>query len=128
MKLRIRGNSIRVRLTRTEVVRFGETGAVTETVEFGSPSPVFRYELNRSNTDDLIKARFEQNCLSILVPIGIAENWIRSEEIGLEVMHPIGDNKFLRILVEKDFACLTPRENEDETDAFANPLAQVTYG
>ncbi|MGH9819808.1 MAG: DUF7009 family protein [Pyrinomonadaceae bacterium] len=126
MKLRIRGNSIRLRLTRSEIERFVKTGVVGETVEFGSPWPVFNYELNRSSTDDLIKARFEHNCLSISIPVGEAENWIRTEEIGLEVMHPIGDNKFLRILVEKDFACLNPRANEDESDTFAHPLNEGT--
>jgi hypothetical protein len=29
----------------------------------------------------------------------------------------------LRILVEKDFACLAPREGEDESDMFPNPLS-----
>jgi len=128
MKLRIRGNSVRLRLTKSEVERFGETGSVGEMVEFGSAFPVFRYELNRSSKDSSIKAGFEDNCLYISVPVGDVENWIRSEEIGLEVMCPIGDNKFLRILVEKDFACLTPRDSEDESDAFANPLAQVSCG
>jgi hypothetical protein len=27
----------------------------------------------------------------------------------------------LQILVEKDFACLTPRKGEDDGDAFPNP-------
>ncbi len=128
MKLRIRGNSVRLRLTKSEVERLGETGSVGEMVEFGSAFPVFRYELNKSSNDTSIKAGFEDNCLYISVPVGDVENWIRSEEIGLEVMYPIGDNKFLRILVEKDFACLKPRDSEDESDAFANPLAQASCG
>lgn len=128
MKLRIRGNSVRLRLTKSEVERLGETGSVGEIVEFGSAFPVFRYELNKSSKDASIKAGFEDNCLYISVPFGDIENWIRSEDIGLEVMYPIGDNKFLRILVEKDFACLTPRDGEDESDTFANPLAQASCG
>ena len=126
MKLRIRGNSIRLRLTRTEVAAFGETGTVVETVEFEPSLAVFRYELNRSSKDTLISARFEDNCLSIFVPVQEAENWIGSEDVGIEALHPIGDSRFLRILVEKDFACLTPRENEDETDTFTHPFAKVT--
>lgn len=128
MKLRIRGNSIRLRLTRTEVARFGETGKVGESVEFGPLSPILRYEINSSGNDDSISARFEDNCLSIAVPAGVAENWIVSEDVGIEVLQPIGDNKFLRILIEKDFACLTPRADEDETDTFTHPLAKVTCG
>jgi hypothetical protein len=128
MKLRIKGNSVRLRLTKSEVERFDETGSVGEMVEFGSAFPTFRYELNRSSKDASITAGFEHNRLYISVPFGDVEKWIRSEEIGLEVIYPTGDNKFLRILVEKDFACLKPRDNEDESDAFTNPLAQVPYG
>jgi hypothetical protein len=29
----------------------------------------------------------------------------------------------LKILVEKDFACLAPREGEDESDMFPHPKA-----
>jgi len=36
MKLRIRGNSLRLRLLRGEVQQFGETGRVTETIQFGA--------------------------------------------------------------------------------------------
>ena len=128
MKLRVRGNSIRLRLTKTEVERFGETGSVVEMVEFGAALPAFRYELLTSTSVSSMQARFEHNRLSISVPLGDVENWITSEQIGVEVMQPIGDKKFLRILVEKDFACLTPRASEDETDAFTNPLAQITCG
>jgi hypothetical protein len=33
----------------------------------------------------------------------------------------LDDGAKLTILVEKDFACLTPREGEDESDMFPNP-------
>jgi hypothetical protein len=33
----------------------------------------------------------------------------------------VGDGKTLRILVEKDFACLTKPPHEDDADAFPNP-------
>ncbi|MGH8167708.1 MAG: DUF7009 family protein [Woeseiaceae bacterium] len=32
------------------------------------------------------------------------------------------DGDELSILVEKDFACLAPREGEDDSDKFPNPL------
>ena len=125
MKLRIRGNSIRLRLTKSEVGRFGQTGVVADTVEFGAASRGFCYKLHTSSADNSTRASFEGNCLSISVPVGDAENWIRSEDVGIEVMQPIGDDKFLRILMEKDFACLTPRKNEDDSDAFTNPLSKT---
>ncbi len=122
MKLRIRGNSIRLRLTRSEVAQFAETGRVEETVGFGVAKPGLGYQLYAAADDETIRAQFEDNCLSISIPVSIAESWINSGQIGIEAVQPLGDNISLRILVEKDFACVTERSGEDETDAFTNPL------
>ncbi|MEO8650432.1 MAG: hypothetical protein ABI539_14815 [Acidobacteriota bacterium] len=123
MKLRIRGNSVRLRLARSEVERFKKEGLIGEIVEFEPTSPVFRYELRTTDESASIAASFDDNCLTISVPISKAKIWMGSQEVGIEAAHPIGDGKFLNILIEKDFACLTPRESEDESDAFTNPLA-----
>ena len=123
MKLRIRGNSIRLRLTKTEIVQFANTGRVEEVVEFGFSQTALRYQLYTTTNADVIRAKFEDNCLSILVPKPDAENWINSEKAGIETRQPLDENRYLRILLEKDFACLTDRADEDETDAFPNPLA-----
>jgi len=123
MKLRIRGNSIRLRLTKTEIVQFGDTGRVEEMVEFGFPQTALSYQLYTTSDAEVIRAKFKNNCLYISVPKRDAENWINSEKVGIEAGQPLGDNRYLRILLEKDFACLTDRSDEDETDAFPNPLA-----
>lgn len=122
MKLRIRGNSIRLRLTKSEVEHLGETGNVGDAVAFGATTTGFCYELRTSADHDTIQAEFEENCLIISIPSDEAKSWIGSEQIGIETMQPISDDKFLRILVEKDFACLTERVGEDDTDAFPNPF------
>jgi hypothetical protein len=122
MKLRIRRNSIRLRLTKSEVEHLGDTGNVEDAVVFGAATPGFRYELRTASDYDTTRAKFDENCLSISIPSEEARSWIDSEQIGIEAMQPIGDNKFLRILVEKDFACLTERVGEDDTDAFPNPF------
>ncbi len=123
MKLRIRGNSIRLRLTRSEVEQLGRTGTVSEDVEFGATSPGFCYQLSATDDNIATHAKFEDHCLSISVPASQAERWIGSDEVGIEEMQSIDKNKFLRILVEKDFACLTERDGEEESDAFPNPAA-----
>ena len=123
MKLRIRGNSIRLRLTQSDFAQFADTGSVEERVEFGFTKPALAYRLERTEGDDTVRANFEDQCLSISIPTAYAENWIKSEQAGIEATQAIGDNKVLRILVEKDFACLAERVNEDDSDAFTNPLA-----
>ncbi|MGD9630613.1 MAG: hypothetical protein AB7V18_15350 [Pyrinomonadaceae bacterium] len=119
MKLRIRGNSIRLRLTRSEVEEFGSSGVITDTVEFGK-GPAFRYQLTTVPNGGY-GAKFEGNCLTVMIPSVDADQWVGSEQIGLEYLQPIGADENLRILVEKDFACPTQRSNEDDSDAFPNP-------
>ena len=104
MKLRIRGNSIRLRLTKTEIVQFADTGRVEEIVEFGFSQTALSYHLYTTTDAEVIRAKFEDNCLYVSVPKRDAENWINSEKVGIEAGQPLGDNRYLRILLEKDFA------------------------
>ena len=122
MKLRIRGNSIRLRLTRGEVDQLAVSGRIENMLQFGLTSPELRYELSATAEDNETRAKFEDYCLSISIPSSVAKTWIRSDKVGIEEMQPIGDQKFLRILVEKDFACLSERDGEDDTDTFPNPF------
>lgn len=125
MKLRIRGNSIRLRLTKSEVEQLGETGSIEDSVVFGAAAPAFSYELQTTAEHDRMNAQFNANRLSISIPADDAKNWIRSDLVGIEEMQPVDEHKVLRILVEKDFACLSEREGEDDTDAFPNPFSQA---
>lgn len=123
MKLRIRGNSIRLRLTQSEVEQFGETGNVEEVVEFGPEKAVLSYRLETIRDGNSIRAMFEDNSVRILIPEKEAKIWTTSEKIAIEELQPLDGDRSLRILIEKDFTCLTERAGEDETDAFPNPLA-----
>lgn len=121
MKLRIRGNSVRLRLTQSEVARFGHTGAIKETVEFGAEaSRQFSYTLE-TTCENYVNASFENNGLRVFVPNAQAADWINSGEVGIEAAQNVGDGKFLRILIEKDFACFEARPFEDESDSFPHP-------
>lgn len=121
MKLRIRGNSIRLRLTKGEVKDLGESGKVEDEVAFGAGTR-FRYELKIAADHEAARAKFEENCLSVSIPSGEAKTWIGSEQVGIVAKQAVAENELLSILVEKDFACLTDREGEDDTDAFSNPM------
>lgn len=123
MKLRVRRNSLRLRLSRSEVAQFASSGSVEETVEFGSAEPSLTYRLCMTPDSETILAIFANNRIDVLVPKVDAENWINSEMVGIDAAQQLSDSKTLLILVEKDFACLVQRENEDEKDAFPNPRA-----
>jgi hypothetical protein len=51
------------------------------------------------------------------------KQWAESEKVSISSEQNLDDGEQLRILVEKDFACLAPRDGEDESDMFPNPDA-----
>lgn len=121
MKLRIRENSLRLRLSKTDVEKFGENGRVSNEIYFGvSMAEKLSYSLEKSS-DKKIRANFLNGNITVFVPQEFAKNWIETDEIGFEAEQVIDDNLRLRILVEKDFVCLSPRENEDESDNYSHP-------
>ena len=50
--------------------------------------------------------------------------WATTEQVSVECEQVLDDGDKLGILVEKDFACLAPREGEDESDMYAHPNAE----
>jgi hypothetical protein len=119
MKLRIRGNSIRLRLSRTEVEAFDRDGAVQDAVRFG-PGARLSYALERS-PGEAVSARLDGTHVVVSLPASVAATWCRTDQVSVEAEQPIGDGEALRLLVEKDFTCLKTRSGEDESDAFPNP-------
>src|SRR5215213_5554984 len=122
MKLRIKSNSIRLRLLRSEVERFATVGQISEEIEFGTDrSSYLRYSLVTSPDAESISARFLGNEISIVVPVAIANKWTSSDDVGFEMDQPIGGDSLLKILVEKDFECVDRPDDPDRADAFPNP-------
>ncbi|MCB1025749.1 MAG: hypothetical protein KDB79_15230 [Acidobacteria bacterium] len=116
MKLRISGNSIRLRLTRSEVERFGSEGTVEESVNFGDGNGSgFRYLIKKTSRETL-HASFDGARIVVSVPSDIAGKWIATEDVGIE-----GVDGELQIFIEKDFVCLNPRKSEDQSDNFPHP-------
>lgn len=123
MKLRMKNNSVRLRLTQSEVACFAESGQVKETIEFGLESyQQFVYALEADSKIKEIQAVIENNRITILIPKTRADEWARTAQVGMETEQTIGGGKTLRLLIEKDFACLEPRPGEDEADAYPHPL------
>ena len=72
MKLRIRGNSIRLRLKRSEVDRLAAGDKLVEETQF--PASVLSYSLELSDADDML-ARFENGSIEITMPRKIIPEW-----------------------------------------------------
>ncbi|MBA4185821.1 MAG: hypothetical protein H0X49_17725 [Acidobacteria bacterium] len=124
MKLRTRGNSLRLRLTKSEVAEIGAGGTVEETVEFGGEPPQrFIYALVSTDNVENPTAVFDAGRITVFISKAQAGEWSRTNQIGIEAEKSIGaDGRTLRILIEKDFSCLEPRAGEEDVDTFAHPF------
>ena len=120
MKLRLRENSIRLRLLQTEIAQLRERGSVSEKISF-APGQTFQYSIGISKNGNEIKARFENGGVKIEIPKTLATEWIETERIGLESEQIVDDNLRLKIVLEKDFSCPERPLDPDNANAFPNP-------
>lgn len=121
MKLRIRGNSIRLRLSQQNVKEFGEKGYVQDAIQFGATTDQqLVYALKTAKVKKL-QSEFKDNQITIFVPNELAKMWVESELVGMEHLEKTTDDNEIKILIEKDFKCMHVRINEDESDSFPHP-------
>jgi len=124
MKLRIKGNSLRIRVGPTELVGFLRTGKLKDTVHFGSaPDAKLTYalEISTANTTET-HVRFRNQEVTVFLVANQALQWSKDDEIGIYTEVPLGTGAVLDITVEEDFACLDGGDDENE-DTFRNPNA-----
>lgn len=122
MKLRIRDNSIRLRLTRGEVDNLRDAGLVSARTPFPGGRE-FQYSVESSPASVNPGAFFSDNVITVRLPETAVLAWANSEQVSIVGEQRLDDGELLTILVEKDFACLAPREGEDDSDMYAHPDA-----
>src|SRR4029453_15203731 len=119
MKLRIRGDSIRIRVSQGELSEFAERGQVRDTVHFGGGVGL-TYALESDSSAREPRAAFGDGTIPVLLPAAVVQRWAGSNQVSIEGRQAIDGPEPLRILIEKDFACLQPRPHEDDSDMFPN--------
>ncbi|MGH2552687.1 MAG: DUF7009 family protein [Chitinophagaceae bacterium] len=119
MKIRIKGNSIRYRLTKTEIADFGKNGYLEERTEFLNGTS-FYYCLEKKSGIDNLHASFSDSRITVYVPEGISHEWTTTNEVGYNYTMPLSNGKELFLLIEKDFVCLD-HTFEDQSDNYPNP-------
>jgi hypothetical protein len=117
MKLRIQGNSLRLRLTRNEVAQLHDCGHVESSIEFG-PGRTLAYALEGAPQAASVVASFEGRTIIVAVPTHLITKWAESDEISIE--GPVQSG--VHVLIEKDFQCLH-KPDQHAPDAYPNPLA-----
>ena len=122
MKLRIRDNSVRLRLTQAEVEALRKEGLVSSRTRFPGGRSLI-YEVESSPASVTPAAHFSENRLTIRLPETVVLAWATSQQVSMEGEQRLAEGEVLTLLVEKDFRCLAPRD-EDESDMFPNPAEQ----
>lgn len=119
MKIRIKGNSIRYRLTKPEVETFCREGYFMERTEF--KNQIFKYELRSLDNISNLDADFKSDTITMYLPEQDKNDWAISNRVGFQHTISLANGKELFLLLEKDFVCLD-ETIEDQSDNYPNPL------
>jgi hypothetical protein len=126
MKLRIKANSLRLRVSRSELARFQAGGRIEETIHFtAAPEATLTYALESALKPSPVTVRYGSREVTVILSQDRARIWGPQSEVGVYTTLDMGPAGSLEIAVEKDFACLD-RSDEDNSDTFAHPLAGAT--
>ncbi|MEN7551424.1 hypothetical protein AAG747_26140 [Rapidithrix thailandica] len=124
MKLRFLGNSLRIRLNKSEVANLSENGRVAERVPFGiHPEADLIYSVVSEERANEVLSSFLENEVKIIVPKDQVMQWANNNQTGIYNTIQFGKRE-LSISIEKDFQCLHKQASEEEKDNFPNPLAE----
>ncbi len=117
MKIRIKNNSVRYRLTQSDVAALIEKGYLEDSVDFGTQKFVYAIDINAG---EQLAASYTNNTVTLLMPQFMIEELANTDKVGFS-----GESGEVHLLVEKDFTCLD-NVAEDQSDNYPNPLAEKT--
>jgi hypothetical protein len=117
MKIRIKGDTIRFRLTKTEVETLCAKGFVEESTHFGAQ--VFKYAVQSKKIESL-EASYKEDTILLSLSEKLIQGWDVNETVGFETSISVNTDSTLHLLIEKDFVCLDERI-EDQSDNYPNP-------
>ena len=121
MKIRIKGDSVRFRLTKTEVKALAEEGSIFDTTNFGKVQ--FTYGVVLDKTIAHLRVRFVENTITMHMPFELGNSWYDNDLITFEHQATASPDDCLDLLLEKDFTCMD-NTGEDQSDNYPNPKLQ----
>jgi len=120
MKLRMKGNSLRLRISPSEMQRLLDTGRVEETIHFAPDNNArLTYALEHHAEAKSMSVRYRPQEVAVIISSDGMRQWAGGPEVGLYGEMETSDGT-LELAVEKDFACLDKSEVEN-ADTFPNP-------
>jgi hypothetical protein len=86
MKLRIKGNSLRIRLTRSEVNKLADTGYLQEQTIF--PNNTFIYALQSDENTGALFATLDDYKITMHIPASFIKSWPQNDIVGIDATMP----------------------------------------
>lgn len=123
MKLRIKKDSLRWRLSKAEVASLCQSGYIEQQTNFAGNK--FISGVKAREDMKTLSASFTDSRIELLVPAAWLQGWVSNDKVGFETNMPVGADQFLHLLLEKDFKCLDAAI-EDQSDNYENPKLQHT--
>ncbi|MHC5537703.1 DUF7009 family protein [Singulisphaera rosea] len=125
MKLRIKGNSIRIRLDRRDIERLVRESRVVDAINFG-PGLEFSYSVEVAPTPrERPEVAYGEGRITLRIDPADAIEWLEGDRVGFDHKQAVNGGS-IRVLLEKDFACIDRPAGEEDDDAFAFPNPSLT--
>lgn len=121
MKIRIKENSVRIRLSKPEVERFGAEGYIEANTPFVTGVLTYALESRPGTYGHELSADFKESIITMYVPERMVTEWVNTEKVGYDTAMGLDNGETLYLKLEKDFKCLD-ETIEDQSDNYDNPL------
>lgn len=112
MKIRVKANSLRYRLTRSEVAQLHSEGYLQEVTELIPQSFIYAVQVTSGNT---VSAEYTANQIILKLPRQMIDELALTDTVGFD-----GQSGKVHLLIEKDFVCID-NTTEDQSDNYPNP-------
>ena len=124
MKLRIKGNSIRLRLRQPDVALAAAGKRLEITTDFGAST--LRLVLIGQDAPGL-SVTFADNAIVVMAPQKVLSAWAASDEVGLYGEQSTSTGEVLTIAIEKDFRCLDrSHADDDQAGTYPHPAIKAS--
>jgi hypothetical protein len=121
MKLRIKDNTLRLRVSRSDLAQLLAAGRIDATIHFTAAQQArLTYGIEHRASTEGMTLEYQPSEVVIVVPSVQTHAWAEGEQVGMYGKCYLGHGEHLELLVEKDFACLD-LSDADNDDTFPNP-------
>ena len=127
MKLRIKHNTLRLRVSRSDLASLLATGRIESTIHFtGVAGEKCTYALETKQATDVPGLEYRIAEVTVILPTTQAKTWNDTDQVGIYVFRDLGMGERLELLIEKDFACLDLSDADNE-DTFPNCAVETAF-